>query len=734
MPPETAGANEPSSSSSNAGTQPTTSNPQHPQHPHHPPHIFRAFGPGGVVISGVLGEGGQESPSTGPTPVPNAGRGLDIGSLVNNVLSGIFSPGTPNAPAHHGHVHSHPPHTHGQQTSPQQPISQGGNQPQIVNIPLRFSSIHPNARNMLNVLTGPNQQQTVQSLERLNTLLESANNNRNITEQERLDIARERTVLLPNLVQLQRATTQLINSLNNRPTNATIPSPTSTNTAGPTVNGVNLHLHVNANELDQLPDQLQRVHTIINSSPMAPQHQIYEQPTSVTSTSSPITSTTASTNQSAPPTQQVQQQAPVGQTPNINNLLSQVSQGLGNIFGTPNQTTQPNVNANTTLTNFIQQSLGGLGVTRESDESEKDLFDHLVDIATQNMQITDMLALMSGNWAPLEPVKQRMRDYVVNDALKGDSSKESRQRRIEESVAHFEKYLDGNHDLQLEIASRTTTDGDLMTVITEFARYYLTLLLDIIIEEPSNYSQISGGLINGNVQNPFSSAISRFVMLSMGELVEIFETQCTPGSSAVLIPLLLESMMKNLTPNIQTFLRMQGSPIISNFATNKHREYKNEFPNRPISRLPKPDLAPKQQAQQTPSTAKEEVKRKEEKEGSSFDLNEADKMLDELMGDVNKPLPEQKVEVTEKQTKEEEVQANTNSVSPSTDSDRSTSPFGDEDKDDSWKNGLSAEEVADLENTISNDEALLELNDEPSQTPLSDAYKLVSFSQSQSNY
>ncbi|EFC36464.1 polyubiquitin [Naegleria gruberi] len=601
MPPPEAQASSGSSSSSSAtttnttGATGTTSSTNAGAHPH--AQTFRALGPG-MVITGIVD-------SQSPNSNNNQRGGIDISSILNSVLGGILQPGA-NANNNNNHGHSHPhSHSHNPPTAQrqqQQQQQQANNNTNNNNNQTR--SLINGARSIINLLNNEQQRQNiVRSLETVvNSLSESTPN--------RLAANLARNEVLPTLQQLHRDLGVIVNTRNTTATSNSGNQGTTTHSE-PSITGVNLNLHVNANELDQLPNQLDRLHNIIHNSPLGPRPQTIEQP-------QPILITTSSTtvNRTA---QQPSQQTPSqpSQTSSATTTQQQTS--------TAPTTTQPSAQQ-FSLNSFMERAMTSLGVNlTESNESERSIFDRLISVATDGLQITDLLGIISGNWAPLESTKGRMRDFVISEVLKGDTSSENIQEKVEEIMTDFETYMDKNHDLQLEIASRAG-ESDVIDLLTQLVRNYVTLFFKLIIEEPSQYHSISNGTIDGTVPSPFASALNRFTTLALGEVVELFETHCTSGSSSVLLPLLLDSMFNSLPSNVQMFYRTQGSSVIASFATQRHQQYKTLYPNRPLTFMPKPLLTKKEVKPE--ASKQQETKKEEPKPQASSD---SDKMLEELM-------------------------------------------------------------------------------------------------------
>nr|CAG4717330.1 unnamed protein product [Naegleria fowleri] len=690
------------SSSTQQRTQPSHTSSQSATQNPHTTGFHAAFGPGITVVSGM----NLDNPSGAGG---STGR-IDIGSLVNNVLSGIFQP-----PSSSTQTHTHPHRQHGTNNT-----SSNNNQAsRTARTPVPSNSIHTNeilngGREVVNFLDGNQRQSVVNDLNRMTSLFQSSASSSN--RQEFLQI---RQHVLPSLVQLQSNLNMLISGLNGR---------TSTNVSsrennGAAITNVNLHLHVNSNELDALPNQLQRLHSMINASPLAPRDGNLERPVSVTSTTQPISNHDV-----------------------VNEIFS------GSRGSTPSSTTaastspsaQPSSTTTTTqsapstsLHSLINNVMGAFGVSQPQEaESERGFFDRMITIATDSLQLPDLFSVMSGNWAPLDATKEKLKTFLINDGLQGDCSHQSRQRKIEELMAEFEKYLDQNHDLQFEIASRANNESDVLGQLVEVARFYITMLFNLIIEDVSMYPHVTDGAITSST---FSAALNRFTTLFLGEIVELFEMECISGSSKVLIPLLLDSMFKSLPNSVQTFYRNQGGSLISSFAERRHQEYKTQFPNRPISRMPKPVLDKVEQ----PSKVT-----KEEKSTTSSSTNttttatttssssvvppgtqsDSDKLLEELMAKDAMDLLED-VMPTKVDTKPSSVASSTDSsrsTTPVTTNATSTTAATTSASNNDWKKGLSEEEIKEINDTINQDEAMMELN-ENDKPRLSDAYKLSGY-------
>ncbi|KAG2388028.1 hypothetical protein C9374_000878 [Naegleria lovaniensis] len=650
---------------------------------------FRAaFGPGITVVSG-MDLGGAASGGTGR---------IDIGSLVNNVLSGIFQPPSSTSTTTHAHSHGS---TNGSNTGGTPSTSRSTRAPTSASSSHVHDILH-HGREIVNFLNGNQRQSVVDDLNRLVSLLQSS-----ASQNRRQEFIQLRQHVLPNLLQLQSNLNLIISSLNGRASTHGTNNVSARENSGAAITNVNLHLHVNSNELDTLPNQLQRLHSMINASPLAPRNGHLERPVSVTSTTEPI-SNTDFVNELFPSSR--------SSTPQTSNSVTSTSPSTQ-----PSSTTQ----STTSLHSLINNVMGAFGVSQtQESESERGFFDRLISVATDSLQLPDLFSVMSGNWTPLDATKEKLKAFLINEGLQNDSSKQSRQRKIEELMVEFEKYLDQNHDLQLEIASRANNESDVLGQLVELARFYITMLFDLILEDVSMYPQITNGVITSS---SFSAALNRFTTLFLGETVELFETECISGSSKILIPLLLDSMFKALPNSVQTFYRNQGGSLISSFAERRHQEYKTQFPNRPISRMPKPVLKKVQE----PSNKEEKpITTTIPSTSSSSSVvppqSDSDKLLEELMSKDAMDLLEDVIST--------KVDTKPSSVATSTDSSRSATPVATmptaTTANDDWKKGLSEDEVKEINDTIHQDEVMMELN-ENDRPKLSDAYKLSSTIESQ---
>ncbi|KAL9656408.1 hypothetical protein ABK040_005174 [Willaertia magna] len=790
--------NSPSGSSNSNPSTPNTTNANNQQGiPLNNP--FAAFL--NTITGGASGGNSGSNPATAIFGGPiggggNSGGGIDLGQLVSGVLGSVLNPNQNQQQQRQqqrnvntGNVNN----TGNQQQRQQSPsTNRNANAGNVVNNSVNNNTTVSGSNNevyqrveLQQISTTINDylnlmHQQEQNLITLQNLIQThTQNNTNFTENERNSILNLQQTLQQPLSDMNSQIRNLQNMLNH----LILPNSGNLNQSFtflgiPNVNSLNLHVHTNANEINNLPQQLQRLYGMVNIN------QVNNIPTNIVNNSTTNT-TTASTGTNGTENQHRERRGSRGGRNVViqghpharvtivtdgsegDNILQNIPNVLQQILGggaTQNTTSQNNQQQtqqpqDISLNSLMERAMSSLGLNNNTSTSssttttttssgenvvannneEKNLIDELVNVAIQELNLTDLLSIMTGNWTSLERTKPKLKEFILEKALKGNL--ENKNQVIEELLVSFEKHVDNNHDLQLEIASKTITEEQVLDRLIEILRFYLHLLFNLILENPEKYSEISNNLITVNLNDnyKFSNAINRYITLLIGEIVELLERNCQPNTSNEILYLLFNTLFTSAPPMLQQFYRQQGSGMIMQFINRRYQLFKNEYPNPKLS-LMKPLTTTSTTTSSVGSSntgVVSEPKKEEEKKKDEEVLMTDDDLLNSLLNEVNagttaSSTSEEKKEEKKKVIDDEDLDSYvipsvlssssiSSSSSPTTNKVTTNITANDVDNNN-WKKGLTEEEIKEIEDTLEEDETIMELTKKEEE--ISDNYKL----------
>jgi len=470
---------------------------------------------------------------------------------------------------------------------------------------------NPNQRqpSSLNQQPAPQQQQQPNNSQAILNSLRSFD----FTRIGRLEdlLARDTSLNNDERQEMQRLLTQLTTLVANLSPLVGLSTNTNQSLQRPAVSGVSIHIHATPNELDALPDQIARFQTQVNlQSRTRTQNGTNQQGgtiTIVTDQQVPNSIIQNIRNRQPQIQQQTQTQQPqqggINFTQMFQNVLGAIQQPqqgggqnpislVGNLFQpqqqqSQQQNQQPGNQVN--LGQLVNNIATSMGITDQPTNA----LDQLVKAAISSLQMTDMMALVNGDWTVLESARDSLKKHLEEDVLKGDTSLEARSNVIEQAVDYIQSQARQDDELMAALRQRVRSSEDLDTLFQigmEVVRTYLTagmdMLLDGVYEAQERYPTIFR--VPQNHPKPNSTAFRQWVNVFSGEIIDLMnEHFINPTDSNAVIMILARRLLSGLPENFGPLTQM-GANMLVGFFNRIYLVYKQEFPRRPPSRTAAP--------------------------------------------------------------------------------------------------------------------------------------------------
>lgn len=289
----------------------------------------------------------------------------------------------------------------------------------------------------------------------------------------------------------------------------------------------------------------------------------------------------------------VQQGGQQGNTPNpLSFLFQPPSQPPSQQPSQPPQQPQqqqqgvlPNVNLGAFVNNMATQ----MGI----QDQQQNALDSLIKAAISTLQMSDVLALVNGDWTVLEPSREPLRQHLVEQVLNGDTSQKARTDAIESALEHVRTESRNDNELMDAIRQRVRTSQDVETLLEEgieVLRTYLTVTMDLVIdgafETQNRYPNILRIPINH--PKPYSAALKHLLILLTGEAIDLMNAHfANPTDSNALTMILARRLLSGLPENFGHLTQM-GANMLVGFVNRNYLIYKQENPNKPPTKTKAP--------------------------------------------------------------------------------------------------------------------------------------------------
>jgi hypothetical protein len=398
-------------------------------------------------------------------------------------------------------------------------------------------------------------------------------------------------------------------------------------------NGLQVHIHANVNEIDNLPAQLARVRHAANipntsagtesrsntpsqnasttiNGPPGPTFNANQQPQrrsidfgSLFSNIGPMVNNLFSSMTQLPAQQQ--QNQPANQSSANTNAANNQSTGntsstapptqiistlLNSINAASSSATSPERRADPSVSSVISNISSTLGIDEQSSSSSSEQaspWEALLLVAMDHIGITDMMAIASGNWSCLERIRIPVRRHMEQHILNGDTSPSNRQRLVETYISKLKEFLTSNEQFQ---SLATSTSPLPVQQLCEIAHSYFTVLIDLICDDYVTNDPF--GILQGvstNSSTYFSSALNQMITLFIGEFVTLLRSQGIEDIPAIINVLsnqLLLSSQNAVPEQLRQFHTTMGNGMIVQFVMSRFRMYEERFAGRSLSRVP----------------------------------------------------------------------------------------------------------------------------------------------------
>ena len=231
---------------------------------------------------------------------------------------------------------------------------------------------------------------------------------------------------------------------------------------------VQVHIHVNLAELDELPARLQTFYQRVAPAPVTVR---IEQPAPAASgqTAAPPSSAAAPQGQTAPPA--AQRPAPSSAAPPAPAPAPAPAAAA----------TQPRPN--------LTQIVAAAGMPVET-EPATNLFDALEREVMNSMEIADLMRLVNGDWSPIQKARPAVVAYI-NGELAADNSPGNRERLAAKTAKALVLHLVDHVELRPAFLMRQKPQQNIFRAL-ENGLYATSLeLIHLFLEEPcpSNFAQ-----------------------------------------------------------------------------------------------------------------------------------------------------------------------------------------------------------------------------------------------------
>eukprot|EP01080_Neovahlkampfia_damariscottae_P011940 gene11940-5341_t len=394
-----------------------------------------------------------------------------------------------------------------------------------------------------------------------------------------------------------------------------------------------IHLHVQMNELDQLPQQLNRLRSMVNLTSV---HQTGSQENVQI-----VTETPNSTSQN---------NAPISQQTIMNTIRSTVQN-----------------NPNQSLTSVVDQISTSLGI---DDTNENSILDQFIKTAMDCLDMSDILQLTGGNWTVFEKTKLPLRKFLVETLLENNKSTENQNKLIESSMKNLKESLVSHQEAQDFLKAQMNSSIDLVEEMIQVSRFHLDSFFDLLL----------------NHETSFPSKLQEIFTLFIGDIISTLAKNLKNGETDAkkYLQISLEKYFQTMDSERFSMPPQFGSTIVIGYIMNRYQSYKTRFANR------------------VPQKKNKVISKEEES---------LDSLLDDSLLDLD---DSEWSSLDKKETTETKPKETISQPKPK--------------PDEKWKNGLSKEEIEEIESTIKKDELEIDLDDE-----FSEAYQVGSLDAKNNN-
>jgi hypothetical protein len=254
------------------------------------------------------------------------------------------------------------------------------------------------------------------------------------------------------------------------------------------------------------------------------------------------------------------------------------------------QTQQPQQGAqNVNLGTFVNNMATSMGI----QDQPQNALDILIKAAISNLQMSDVMALVNGDWTVLESSRDPLKKHIEEQVLDGDTSRQAREKVIENALEHLKTATHADTELMDAIRQRTKTPQDVDALIEEgieVVRTYFTIAMDIVLDGVYEAQQRYPNMLRvpPNHPKPYSTAIRQFITLFSGELLDLMNAHfANPTDSNAITMILAQRLLSGLPENFG-HLSLMGANMLVGFVNRNYLVYKQEYPNRPPSRTKAP--------------------------------------------------------------------------------------------------------------------------------------------------
>jgi len=177
----------------------------------------------------------------------------------------------------------------------------------------------------------------------------------------------------------------------------------------------------------------------------------------------------------------------------------------------------------------------------------------------------DMLSLMSGNWNPLQQVHPTLKDYLLQEILKGDTSN-ARLEKLADEIVESMKDTFNEKNLPEEVKVRIRPGYEITSISLHTMRKHVAKLLVVILSTlPPTSSN----------PYPFSVAVKSWTVSFVDELVTMLSQALNGGitDAAYVIKYFLQERLSFMGPEFsQMGTNMVTSYIMNTYSNSQAEE------------------------------------------------------------------------------------------------------------------------------------------------------------------